>query len=114
MIAVIFELEPQAGATQRYFELAALLKAELQAMDGFISVERFESVTRPGHYLSLSFWRDEDAVRQWRCHGMHRQAQQAGRSAVLAGYRLRVASVLRDYGLQERDEAPADSRSTLI
>ncbi len=114
MIAVIFELVPQAGSTQRYFELAASLKTELQAIDGFISVERFESVTRPGHYLSLSFWRDEDAVRAWRCHGMHRQSQQEGRSSVLAGYRLRVASVMRDYGLQERDEAPADSRATLI
>ena len=114
MIAVIFELEPAPGLTQRYFELAAALKAELQAVDGFITVERFESVTRPGHYLSLSFWRDEDAVRRWRCHGMHRRAQQEGRSEVLAGYRLRVASVSRDYGLLDRDEAPADSRSLLI
>lgn len=114
MIAVIFELEPQHGQSQRYFELAAGLKAELQAVDGFISVERFESVTRPGHYVSLSFWRDEDAVRRWRCHGMHRQAQQEGRSDVLAGYRLRVAAVMRDYGLRERDQAPDDSRGLLI
>lgn len=114
MIAVIFELQPQQGQSQRYFELAAALKAELQAIDGFISVERFESVTRPGHYVSLSFWRDEDAVRRWRCHGMHRQAQQAGRSEVLADYRLRVAAVIRDYGLLGREEAPADSRALLI
>ena len=114
MIAVIFELQPRPGAAPRYFELAAALKVELLAIDGFISVERFESVSQPGRFLSLSYWRDEAAVRSWRCHGMHRQAQQAGRSAMLAGYRLRVASVLRDYGLQERDEAPADSRSTLI
>ncbi len=114
MIAVIFELEPRPGQTQHYFELAAALKAELQAVDGFITVERFESVTRPGHYLSLSFWRDEEAVRRWRCHGMHRQAQQEGRDQVLAGYRLRVASVSRDYGLLDRDAAPADSRALLI
>ena len=114
MIAVIFELEPRAGATERYFELAAALKADLQAIDGFLSVERFESVTRPGHYVSLSFWRDEDAVRAWRCHGMHRQGQQEGRSEVLAGYRLRVASVVRDYGLLDREQAPADSRAVLI
>ncbi len=114
MIAVIFELEPAAGQSQRYFELAAALKADLQAIDGFISVERFESVTRPGHYVSLSFWRDEDAVRRWRCHGMHRQAQQEGRGEVLSGYRLRVASVVRDYGLLDREQAPPDSRSVLI
>jgi heme-degrading monooxygenase HmoA len=114
VIAVIFELEPRAGAAPRYFELAASLKAELESIDGFISVERFESLARPGRYLSLSFWRDEAAVRHWRCHGMHRQAQQEGRSDVLAGYRLRVASVMRDYGLLEREQAPSDSRIALI
>lgn len=114
MIAVIFEVEPNPGAASRYFEVAASLKAELESIDGFISVERFESLARPGRFLSLSFWRDEAAVRTWRCHGMHRRAQQEGRSDVLAGYRLRVATVVRDYGLQARDEAPADSRSALI
>ena len=114
MIAVIFEVEPRPGAAARYFELAAALKTELEAIDGFISVERFESLTRPGRFVSLSYWRDEAAVRSWRCHGMHRQAQQAGRADVLADYRLRVASVVRDYGLAERDQAPSDSRSTLI
>ncbi|MDP3223106.1 MAG: antibiotic biosynthesis monooxygenase [Rubrivivax sp.] len=114
MIAVIFEVEPRPGAAPRYFELAAALKAELEAIDGFLSVERFEILARPGRYLSLSFWRDEAAVRQWRCHGMHRQAQQAGRSAVLAGYRLRVATVVRDYGLLDREQAPEDSRTLLI
>jgi heme-degrading monooxygenase HmoA len=114
MIAVIFEVHPQPGAAGRYFELAKQLRADLEAIDGFLSVERFESVTRPGHYLSLSFWRDEEAVRNWRCHGMHRRTQQQGRDSVFAGYRLRVAQVLRDYGMQERDEAPADSRETLI
>lgn len=114
MIMVIFELEPRAGMAPRYFELAAALRAELEAIDGFVSVERFESLARPGRYLSLSVWRDEEAVRRWRCHGPHRGAQQEGRSEVLAGYRLRVATVLRDYGLRERDEAPADSLATLI
>jgi len=114
MIAVIFELEPRPGAASRYFELAAALKADLESMDGFISVERFESVARPGRYLSLSFWRDEAAVRSWRCHGLHRHAQQEGRSDVLAVYRLRVATVVRDYGMLARDEVPSDSRTTLI
>jgi heme-degrading monooxygenase HmoA len=114
VIAVIFEVDPRPGAAPRYFELAATLKADLESMDGFISVERFESIARPGHYLSLSFWRDEAAVRSWRCHGTHRQAQREGRSDVLAGYRLRVAEVMRDYGLLEREQAPSDSRSALI
>jgi heme-degrading monooxygenase HmoA len=114
VIAVIFEVEPHPGAAPRYFELAAALRAELESIDGFISVERFESLARPGRFLSLSFWRDDAAVRTWRCHGMHRQAQQDGRSDVLAGYRLRVATVVRDYGLLERDQAPSDSRNALI
>lgn len=114
MIAVIFELEPREGAAPRYFELAAALRPALEATDGFISVERFESLAQPGRYLSLSFWRDEAAVRNWRCQGLHRGAQQEGRDAVLAGYRLRVATVMRDYGLAEREQAPADSRAALL
>ncbi len=115
MIAVIFELEPSAGGgRERYFELAAALRPVLEASEGFISVERFESLSRPGHFLSLSFWRDEASVRRWRNEGAHRGAQQQGRAGVLAGYRLRVAAVLRDYGLGERDEAPADSRAALL
>lgn len=114
VIAVIFEVHPHPGAGPRYFELAAALKADLESIDGFISVERFESLARPGRYLSLSFWRDEAAVRNWRCHGMHRKAQQEGRGDVLADYRLRVATVVRDYGLLEREQAPSDSRSALI
>jgi heme-degrading monooxygenase HmoA len=114
VIAVIFEVDPRPGAAPRYFEIAAALKADLCSIDGFISVERFESVTRPGQYLSLSFWRDEAAVRNWRCHGMHRKAQQEGRGDVFAGYRLRVATVVRDYGMFDRDQAPSDSPSALI
>lgn len=114
MIAVIFELQPNAGHEQRYFDIAAELKPQLEAADGFISVERFESLSHPGRYLSLSFWRDEDAVRRWRCHASHRAAQQQGRSRVFASYRLRVAGVMRDYGLDERAQAPEDSRLALL
>jgi heme-degrading monooxygenase HmoA len=114
VIAVIFELEPREGTGARYFELAAALRPQLEAVDGFVSIERFESVTRPGHYLSLSIWRDEDAVRRWRNDALHRSAQQEGRDAVFADYRLRVATIVRDYGLGARAEAPADSRAALL
>jgi len=114
VIAVIFEVEPHEGAAPRYLDIAAALLPELQAIDGFLSVERFESLARPGRYLSLSFWRDEAAVRAWRCQDHHRAAQQAGRSTVFAGYRLRVATVLRDYGLHDRTQAPADSLAALL
>lgn len=106
MIAVIFEAEPAAGRRETYLDLAAALRPDLDQVDGFVSIERFESLTTPGKVLSLSFWRDEAAVAAWRGHGPHRVAQQAGRSGVFAGYRLRVADVLRDYGLTDRDQAP--------
>lgn len=109
MIAVIFELEPSPGHTADYFDIAAFLKPQLETMDGFISVERFESVSTPGKFLSLSFWRDEAAVANWRNLDAHREAQAAGRNGIFAGYRLRVASVMRDYGLTDRAQAPADS-----
>jgi heme-degrading monooxygenase HmoA len=109
MIAVIFEVEPAPGQRQTYLDTAAALRAELEAIDGFISIERFESLSRPGRLLSLSFWRDEEAVRRWRNLTSHRAAQTLGRQGVFRDYRLRVAEVLRDYGLRERDEAPADS-----
>ena len=109
MIAVIFEVEPGEGQADRYFELAGQLKASLSGIDGFISVERFESLTQPGRFLSLSFWRDEEAVMRWRRDAGHRAAQHAGRHGVFAGYRLRVAHVVRDYGLRERTEAPQDT-----
>lgn len=108
MIAVIFELHP--ARKDRYFELAAALKADLAHIPGFISVERFESLTEPGKYLSLSFFTDEDAVAQWRNLWGHRAAQTEARAGVLADYRLRIAWVSRDYGMHQRHQAPADSR----
>lgn len=112
MIAVIFEVEPAEGREADYLAIAAAMRAELEKQPGFIAVERFRSITNPSKLLSLSFWEDEAAVRNWRCHAGHRGAQQAGRGGVFAGYRLRVASVLRDYGPAERrDQAPADSNA---
>ncbi|WP_029075772.1 antibiotic biosynthesis monooxygenase family protein [Kaistia adipata] len=110
MIAVIFEVWPAEGERQVYLDLAAALKADLQEMDGFLSIERFESLAEPGKLLSLSFWRDEEAVRAWRNRPAHRATQAKGRAGVFSGYRLRVASVLRDYGLDDRAQAPGDSR----
>jgi heme-degrading monooxygenase HmoA len=110
MIAVIFEVVPRSGHEQDYLDAAARLRQHLDTMDGFISIERFQSLSQPGKVLSLSFWRDEEAVRRWRNFDMHRQIQAAGRQRLFADYRLRVATVVRDYGMCERDEAPADSR----
>ncbi|MBZ9855671.1 antibiotic biosynthesis monooxygenase [Mesorhizobium sp. CA13] len=111
MIAVIFEVEPAAGRRDAYLGIAAELRPLLESIDGFISVERFQSLANPDRILSLSFWRDEEAVKAWRNTEEHRQAQQAGRGGIFAGYRLRIAQVVRDYGLTEREEAPADSRA---
>lgn len=110
MIAIIFEVQPADGEKQHYLDLAASLRAELEQIDGFISVERFQSLTDPMKMLSMSFFRDEEAVRQWRNLPSHRATQAKGRNGIFANYRLRVANVLRDYGLNERQEAPADSR----
>lgn len=111
MIAVIFEVEPRPGRRQDYLDIAAALRPRLDASDGFVSIERFESLTTPGKLLSLSVWRDEAAVAAWRGLDAHRRAQAAGRGEVFADYRLRVAAVLRDYGMAERAQAPADSRA---
>jgi heme-degrading monooxygenase HmoA len=111
MIAVIFEVEPASGKRDAYLGIAANLRPLLDGIDGFISIERFQSLVDPNRVLSLSFWRDEEAVKAWRNTEEHRQAQQAGRGGIFAGYRLRIAHVVRDYGLIERDEAPADSRA---
>ena len=111
MIAVIFEVWPAEGRVGEYLDLAAELKPALQEIDGFISVERFQSLTEPGKYLSLSIWRDEAASARWRAVERHRGAQVRGRNGIFADYRLRVAAVLRDYGMNERSEAPDDSRA---
>lgn len=111
MQVVIFELRPAEGRKEDYLAHAARLREELAAIDGFVSVERFQSLTDPDKLLSLSFFRDEAAVARWRDHARHRAAQAAGRGGIFAEYRLRVAEVLRDYGMAERrEQAPADSR----
>lgn len=111
MIAVIFEAWPADGAGERYLDLAAALRPELDDVDGFLSIERYASLAEPGKLLSLSFWRDEAAVAAWRNRPAHRATQHQGRQGVFADYRLRVATVLRDYGLRDRAAAPADSRA---
>lgn len=111
MIAVIFEVTPREGHYDDYLAIAADLKPILEEMDGFISIERFQSLTTPGKVLSLSFWRDEEAVKAWRNVGEHRTAQAKGRNRIFEDYRLRVAGVIRDYGMTERDQVPADSHA---
>lgn len=111
MIAVIFEVTPAEGRKEEYLDIAASLRPVLEKIDGFISVERFQSLTDPKKVLSLSFFRDEEAVREWRNTMAHRGAQAKGRAGIFADYRLRIASVIRDYGMNEREEAPADSRA---
>jgi heme-degrading monooxygenase HmoA len=111
MIAVIFEVIPHPGRRDDYLGIAAGLKPLLERIDGFISVERFESLSEPGKMLSLSFWRDEAALADWRNLEAHRRAQATGRREVFADYRLRIADVVRDYGMTDRAEAPADSRN---
>ena len=111
MMAVIFEVTPAPGQRGAYLDAAAALKPLLAQIDGFVSIERFESLSAPGKLLSLSFWRDEEAVARWRRQDAHRSTQAAGRDQVFADYRLRVAAVVRDYGLHDRTQAPADSRA---
>ena len=98
MIAVIFEVQMRAGCEQEYFDLAAALRAELAEIDGFISIERLQSLATSGKYLSISFWRDEAAVARWKAHPGHQAAQTAGKERIFSGYRIRVAEVIRDYG----------------
>jgi heme-degrading monooxygenase HmoA len=112
MIAVIFEVWPADGRKQEYLDIAAHLRPLLDSIDGFISIERFESLSEPGKILSLSFWRDEQAVAAWRQLGEHRIAQTQGRAGIFRDYRLRVAGIIRDYGMFEREQAPIDSRET--
>ncbi|MGH2618513.1 MAG: antibiotic biosynthesis monooxygenase family protein, partial [Thermomicrobiales bacterium] len=74
MIAVIFEVWPKDGRRQDYLDIAADLRLLLDGSDGFLSIERFESLSQPGKILSLSFWRDEAAVAAWRQLDAHRAA----------------------------------------
>ncbi len=108
MIAVIFEVEPTKEGKPQYLVLAKTLRSELDTVEGFVSIERFESLTTPGKILSLSMWRDEAALTRWRAHHSHQSAQGKGRHGIFADYRLRVTSVIRDYGLNDRTEAPDD------
>jgi heme-degrading monooxygenase HmoA len=109
MIAVIFEVWPKPEHKQEYLDIAADLKPILETIDGFISVERFESLTQKGKILSLSLFRDEAAVAAWRNVAQHRKSQAKGRAKIFENYRLRIASVIRDYGMNEREQAPKDS-----
>jgi heme-degrading monooxygenase HmoA len=110
MIAVIFEVQPKPERKQEYLDIAASLRPLVEGIDGFISIERFESLAHPGKILSLSFWRDEAAIAQWRATFEHRSAQSRGRASIFEDYRLRIAAVVRDYGMFQRAEAPVDSR----
>lgn len=110
MIAVIFEVQPHADKTADYLHTAAALRPILEEIDGFISIERFESLNQPGKLLSLSYWRDEEAVAQWRNLERHRMAQQMGRNEIFVDYTLNVAQVIRRYGMHDRAQAPGDSR----
>jgi heme-degrading monooxygenase HmoA len=109
MIAVIFEFTPVEGRFADYKALAEGLAEDVRDADGFLSIERFESITRPGKFVSLSFWRDEEAVARWRNLQKHRDAQRQGRGSIFGSYRLRVAQVLRDYSMDERAQVPEDS-----
>lgn len=109
MVAVIFEVIPAEGKRDEYLDIAAKLKPELIKIEGFISIERFQSLTNPEKILSLSFWENEESIRHWRNLEMHRAAQEKGRAEVFADYRLRVADVKRDYGMSEREQVPQDS-----
>jgi len=110
VIAIIFEVTPAEGRKEDYLDIAAEMRPLLHEIDGFISVDRFQSLPNPEKLLSLSFFRDEEAVADWRNLVAHRRAQAKGRGGIFADYRLRVTHVLRDYGMNDRAEAPQDSR----
>jgi len=109
MIAVIFEVYPHTGKLEQYLDIAKALRSELDNVPGFISIERFQSLVNPDKILSLSFWENEESVKQWRNQATHRNAQKEGRNSIFENYRLRVATVQRDYGMNEREQAPADN-----
>ncbi len=110
MIAVIFEVEPRTGKMSHYLDIAAEMRPLVEQIEGFISIERFQSLTNPDKLLSLSFFEDEEAIKRWRTLASHRKAQSKGRSEIFDDYHLRIAHVIRDYGMFDRDQAPGDSR----
>ena len=112
MIAVIFEVKPRPDRQAEYLDVAADLRPLLEDIDGFISIERFNSLLDPGKILSLSFWRNEAAIREWRNVAAHRHAQASGRGHMFENYNIRVAKIIRDYGMLEREQAPLDSQKT--
>lgn len=112
MIAIIFELTPVEGQKDAYLDIAATMRPMVDEVEGFLSVERFQSLTNPDKLLSISFFEDEDAVQRWRKLAAHRNAQSKGRTGIFSDYRLRVCHVMRDYGMFDRDQAPEDSVKT--
>jgi heme-degrading monooxygenase HmoA len=112
VIAVVFEVWPHPEGRQTYLDVAASLRPRLDGIDGFASVERFQSLAEPGKMLSLSFFRDEAPVAAWREMEAHRAAQTRGRESLFRDYRLRIAHVVRDYGLRDREQAPSRRKVT--
>ena len=110
MIAVIFEFTPKQGKFDEYLRLVDTLRDDLAKAEGFVSLERFESITNKGKFVSLQFWKDEESVRKWRTLEKHREAQKQGRKSIFASYRLRIASVIRDYEMDKRAQVPEDSK----
>ena len=111
MITVIFEFTPVAGRFPEYLKLVETLKEDLAKAEGFIGLERFESITSKGKYVSLQYWQDEESLRKWRNLQKHREAQKKGRAGIFESYRICIASVIRDYAMDRRDQVPEDSRS---
>ena len=114
MFAVIFEVKPKIEGKNKYLKIAAGLRCFLENQDGFISIERFQSLSEEGKILSLSFWRDEAAIEKWRNLLEHRAAQKKGRESLFNSFRIRVAQVVRDYTESDRIEAPLDSNDLLV
>lgn len=109
MIAIIFEVMPAEGQKDAYLDIAATMRPIVEQVEGFISVERFQSLTNPDKLLSISFFEDENAVLRWRKLAAHRNAQSKGRNGIFSDYHLRVCHVIRDYGMFDREQAPEDS-----
>jgi heme-degrading monooxygenase HmoA len=96
-----------AGLPDTYLDMAARLRPLLAQIDGFCR-SNDSSLTQPGKLLSLSFWRDERLPPGARSKPT--AARRGRRRALFKDYRLRIATVQRDYGLNERAQAPQDSR----